>query len=39
MRQFGSLLVITGLVPVIPPMLARPYPSKRDCRDKPGNDK
>jgi hypothetical protein len=30
-----SLIVITGLVPVIPLILARPCKSKRDGRDKP----
>jgi len=39
MRPSRSLLVITGLVPVIPLTSARPCPLKRDGRDKPGHDK
>ncbi len=36
-RRNDTLLVITGLVPVIPIRMARRY-SKRDGRDKPGHD-
>jgi hypothetical protein len=33
-----TFLVITGLVPVIPIRRAQPCPTKRDRRDKPGDD-